>query len=277
MVQCERVLVTNTSSHSWLFLRCWLQKFVLHVLLGSSCRAETPFVPQLLVGNAELAFISSQLTWCSDRLWAGEVCGNLNFHKGCALWAELVSPVFLEEVVKMFPGRAFWFEQAPSLLPSFSTYHSSWLPSDPHLCKIPGFCLLPVVTPQISSVGAVVVAAGRVAQGNRSHFSVSARSGKEEEESFHQSVSCSCAAWVPLPSPVANRAVLSAGPAASYSRDQGFISVFFMHSLRDKCCLTRRQQWCCCVWMGGVAGRRKMGSVVVDPICIDLNAKGIFL
>lgn len=133
------------------------------------------------------------------------------------------------------------------------------------------------MTPQISSVGAVVVAAGCVAQGNRSHFSVSARSGKEEEESFHQSVSCSCAAWVPLPSPVANRAVLSAGPAASYSRDQGFISVFFMHSLRDKCCLTRRQQWCCCVWMGGVAGRRKMGSVVVDPICIDLNAKGIFL
>lgn len=29
--------------------------------------------------------------------------------------------------------------------------------------------------------------------------------------------------------------------------------------------------------LGGVAGRRKMGSVVVDPICIDLNAKGIFL
>lgn len=134
------------------------------------------------------------------------------------------------------------------------------------------------MTPQISSVGAVVVAAGRVAQGNRSHFSASAQSGKEEEEEmFHHSVSCGCAARVPLPSPVANRAVHSAGPAASYNRDQGFISVFFIHSLQDKCCLTRRQQWCCCVWMGGVAGRRKMGSVVVDPICMDLNAKGMFL
>lgn len=78
-----------------------------------------------------------------------------------------------------------------------------------------------------------MVAAGRVAQGNRSHFSASAQSGKEEEEEmFHHSVSCGRAAWVPLPSPVANRAVHSAGPAASYNRDQGFISVFFIHSLQ---------------------------------------------
>lgn len=40
------------------------------------------------------------------------------------------------------------------------------------------------MTPQISSVGAVVVAAGRVAQGNRSHFSASARSGKRRKNRF---------------------------------------------------------------------------------------------
>lgn len=44
MTWCERVLVTNTISPSRLF----------SAPLGPSCRAETPFVPELLVGKADL-------------------------------------------------------------------------------------------------------------------------------------------------------------------------------------------------------------------------------
>lgn len=54
MTWCERVLVTNTGSLSRLLLRCWLKKCMLHAPLGPSCRAETPFVSELLVGKADL-------------------------------------------------------------------------------------------------------------------------------------------------------------------------------------------------------------------------------
>lgn len=93
------------------------------------------------------------------------------------------------------------------------------------------------MTPEIRSVGAVVVAARCVAQGNRLHFSASAQRGEEEEEKemfYHcipRDCGCGCgsAAWVPFPGPVATRAAQNASPAASCSFDQSLILGSYVH------------------------------------------------
>lgn len=167
------------------------------------------------------------------QLPAQEVCGNVNFRKGCVLWAELVSPVFLE-MVETFPGRAFRFERAPDLYHPLE--HATQRGSQYSLpAESLGFASFQLQLPRAVGWELSCLLLGVLHERTDCTFSASAQNGEKEAVFLHSvSCDCGCAAYIPFPSPVANRSVSRAKLAASCSLGQGFTLGLFIYTFTKR-------------------------------------------